>query len=297
MIYETIVPVANIWTLETSPRKLDHNILGKDFDLQKWIDLQTYEQKLALCEQNLVQTQVLLGERVIVLEEKNDWMKVVLPEQPSRKNDRGYPGYIPSSQLKRYQATGRKKRVIVSKRTTTLFKNGVADVEISFLTKLALIKEETDLLIVDTPIGQREIKKEGVIYESTLSASACGMKVVNTGMQFLGLAYLWGGMSGFGYDCSGFAYNMYKACGHLLPRDASDQAQVGKNILFQEMEPGDLMFFADQKGQGAVRHVGIYAGEGMMLHSPKTGKEIELISFAGTSYEEEFTGARRYLHA
>jgi cell wall-associated NlpC family hydrolase len=55
-----------------------------------------------------------------------------------------------------------------------------------------------------------------------------------------------------------------------------------------------LLFFAHEKGEGSIHHVGIYYGKGKMLHSPKTGKTVELIELKGTLYEEELCAARRY---
>ena len=104
MIYESKVPVANVWTAPQSPREIDRKVLQDSINIKEWIDQQTYEEKLALCEENLIQSQILLGERVIGLEETDGWMKVVIPQQASRKHPQGYPGYIPVEQLN--QVTG-----------------------------------------------------------------------------------------------------------------------------------------------------------------------------------------------
>lgn len=69
MIFESKVAVANVWTAPQSPREIDQKVLHGSFKIKEWIDKQTYEEKLALCEENLIQSQVLLGERVIGLEE------------------------------------------------------------------------------------------------------------------------------------------------------------------------------------------------------------------------------------
>lgn len=100
MIYESKVPVANVWTAPQSPREIDRKVLQDSINIKEWIDQQTYEEKLALCEENLIQSQVLLGGRVIGLEETGGWMKVVIPQQASRKHPQGYPGYMPAEQLK-----------------------------------------------------------------------------------------------------------------------------------------------------------------------------------------------------
>ncbi|WP_226569698.1 C40 family peptidase [Bacillus stratosphericus] len=295
MIYESKVPVANVWTAPQSPREIDRKILRNSVPIKEWIEQQTYEEKLALCKENLIQSQVLLGERVIVLEETDGWMKVVIPQQVSRKHPQGYPGYIHVEQLKQVtEGKASARTYIVCQKKAVLYQKGKMDMEVSFLTELAPVEETRDHFHVLTPVGRREIKKEDVRLVSSPS-SRSGRDVLDMGKQFIGLSYLWGGMSSFGYDCSGFAYSMYKACGYLLPRDASDQAVQGTPVSTSHLEPGDLMFFANENGKGAVRHVGIYAGDGLMLHSPKTGRQIELLSLSGTSYEREWAGARRYL--
>ncbi|QGX66383.1 peptidase [Bacillus sp. ms-22] len=297
MIYESKVPVANVWTAPQSPREMDQKVLQSTIQIKEWIDQQTYEEKLALCEENLVQTQVLLGERVIGLEETDGWVKVVIPQQASRKHPQGYPGYIPVEQLTQVTDSEPPDRtLIVCQKKAVLYQNGIPDMEVSFLTELAPVEETDDYVHVLTPLGRREINKEDV-RSISVSSFITGKDVVDIGKQFIGLSYLWGGMSSFGYDCSGFAYSMYKACGYLLPRDASDQAVRGTPVTAADLEPGDLIFFANHNGKGAVRHVGIYAGDGLMLHSPKTGRAIELLALSGSSYEKEWAGARRYLKA
>ncbi|MFS0654420.1 NlpC/P60 family protein [Bacillus sp. 179-C3.3 HS] len=294
MTYESKVPVANVWTTPQAPREIDKEILRERIQMSEWINQQTDEEKLALCEENLIQTQVLLGEQVIGLEETDGWIKVVIPQQPSRKDPQGYPGYMPTQQLK--QVTERQEQAqsfMVCQKQAVLYQKGIADMTIGFLTSLTPIEETKRHFHVHTPVGRREIKKEDV--RPVPAGSLTGMDVVEMGKQFIGLPYLWGGMSSFGYDCSGFAYSMYKACGYLLPRDASDQAVCGSPVSSSHIKPGDLMFFSNHNGEGAVRHVGIYAGNGHMLHSPKTGRSIELIPLSGSSYEKEWAGARSYL--
>ncbi|HEX5564412.1 MAG TPA: NlpC/P60 family protein, partial [Sporosarcina sp.] len=99
------------------------------------------------------------------------------------------------------------------------------------------------------------------------------------------------------YDCSGFTYNMLKYAGYFIPRDASDQAKGGEEVPLEqpdEWKKGDLLFFANDEGKGNVRHVGFYYGNGLMLHSPSTGKNIEVLELAGTKLERELCAVRRY---
>ena len=84
--------------------------------------------------------------------------------------------------------------------------------------------------------------------------------VTDLAMKFLGVPYLWGGTSDFGFDCSGFVQRLYRFKGKLLPRNSDQQRDFCKTVDdFDQALPGDLVFF---KG-----HVGLYLGNGKMVHA------------------------------
>ncbi|WP_163571442.1 C40 family peptidase [Fodinicola feengrottensis] len=122
-----------------------------------------------------------------------------------------------------------------------------------------------------------------------------------TGQELLGTEYVWGGLSGTGIDCSGFAHLSHRKHGLVIPRDASDQARAGQPVPLDALQPGDLIFFAFDNGAGAVHHVGFYAGEvngtPTMLHAPRTGRRVEYFDLSDPSYATELCAARRYLPA
>jgi len=78
-----------------------------------------------------------------------------------------------------------------------------------------------------------------------------------------------------------------------LPRDAADQAGAGRPITRANLAPGDLVFFAF--GAGGIDHVGIYAGHGLMIDAPETGRSIEVVPLSAPGLEAGYAGARRYL--
>jgi hypothetical protein len=87
--------------------------------------------------------------------------------------------------------------------------------------------------------------------------------------------YLWGGKTPFGVDCSGFVQMVYKICGYKLKRDAKDQALQGVGVAeFAEAEPGDLFFFGLPT---KITHVGIYTGDGKILHAHGMVREDTII--------------------
>jgi hypothetical protein len=93
-------------------------------------------------------------------------------------------------------------------------------------------------------------------------------RISDTGKNFLNAPYLWGGRSVMGIDCSGLIQLVFKIHGIGLRRDASQQALQGKVVAgLAEVSEGDLVFFKDKKE--IVSHVGIYAGNGIILHASK----------------------------
>ncbi|MCX6122975.1 MAG: C40 family peptidase [Ignavibacteriales bacterium] len=132
-----------------------------------------------------------------------------------------------------------------------------------------------------------------------------GENLEKTARSFLGIRYLWGGMSVKGMDCSGFVKTVYHLNGVELNRDARQQAQQGKPIEpgenFQNLEKGDLLFFgrkATAKRQERITHVALYLENGLYLHSSKRVR-VSSLNPSSDYYEEpllkKFVRARRIL--
>ena len=79
-----------------------------------------------------------------------------------------------------------------------------------------------------------------------------------------------------------------------LPRVSSDQANVGTEITRDQLQPGDLVFFTTD-GSGGVSHVGIYVGNGCMIHSPHSGDVVKVTDITSDYYSSHFVTARRVL--
>lgn len=291
------VPVSTVWTDRESARDIDFPAVTTPVDMTKWLDSLTYETRLALCDENRIQSQVLFGQEVLVLEEVNGWSHVIILDQPSSKDERGYPGWVPSVQLSSTELPPTEKyAIVISKFTNLITEEKENELELSFQTVLPIVKELDELLQVNTPLGPRFLKQADTLLSKSKvnDRKGRGQDIVNSGESFLDLPYLWGGMSSYGFDCSGFSYTMCKRQGYLIPRDANDQAKQGRNVPLDRLMPGDLLFFAYEEGKGSIHHVAIYYGDGKMIHSPNTGKTIEILSLKGTYYEKELCAARRY---
>ena len=95
-----------------------------------------------------------------------------------------------------------------------------------------------------------------------------------------GKPYVWGATGPDSYDCSGLTQAAWKAAGISLPRTTWDQVEFGTTVALSDIQPGDLVFFYDD-----ISHVGLYLGDGMMIHAPKPGAYVreESIYYDGKS--------------
>ena len=117
-----------------------------------------------------------------------------------------------------------------------------------------------------------------------LFRSGSASAILNEAYKHIGKPYVWGATGPNSFDCSGFTSYVYKnAAGINIGRTTKNQIYAGREVSRSELQPGDLVFpHAD--------HVGIYVGDGKMIHSPKPGKNVEVIPMYG------FWRARRILN-
>jgi len=257
------VPVANVWEAPGAGRlPLDPHV---------WPTAAvTYSERLALVGH--MPTQVLYGEQVVVLGKRGGWTHVAVPDQPSPLDRRGYPGWVRSWQLGPPLAT--RARTVTVTAPTARLSNGT---EVSFGTRLPLVSRSGSAVRVDTPAGV-----------ATLSGSAVApppTSLVATAKEFMGLRYLWGGLSAWGYDCSGLTWAVYRVHGITIPRDADAQAMAGVPVAMDALRPGDLIFY----GVRFVHHVALYAGGGKMIEAPNSASEVRVVPVR--TYD--LAGARR----
>ncbi|RZU32452.1 C40 family peptidase [Blastococcus saxobsidens] len=95
---------------------------------------------------------------------------------------------------------------------------------------------------------------------------------VDTALAQLGAPYAWGGTGPGGYDCSGLTYSAYQAAGVSIPRTSRAQSTAGVPVDRADLQPGDLIFFYDPVG-----HVGMYVGNGQMVHSSTYGNPVSVV--------------------
>jgi cell wall-associated NlpC family hydrolase len=126
-----------------------------------------------------------------------------------------------------------------------------------------------------------------------------GGRIAEHALTYLGAPYAPGGTGAQGFDCSGLALRVYADCGIPLPRTAADQSAVGEAIARSALAPGDLVFFSAQRRRGEgtapgpATHVGIYVGDGRMVHAPGRGDSVAVAPVDRGYFDARYQGARR----
>jgi gamma-D-glutamyl-L-lysine dipeptidyl-peptidase len=243
------VPVANVWEAPNAGH------LPLQPSVWPTAAAVSYRQRLALVGH--MPTQVLYGERVLVLARRGGWTKIAVPDQPSPLDARGYPGWVRSWQLGPAFAAPR----LVTARSARLA-NGM---RVGFATQV--------------PAG-------AVPASATRPLPRTRADLVRTAKRFLGLHYLWGGLSAWGYDCSGLTWAVYRAHGITIPRDADAQFAAGTPVTLARMQPGDLLFYEHP----VVGHVAMYVGGGRMIEAPNSASEVRVVPVRTS----DFRGVRRF---
>ena len=282
------VSVATLWRSPSSPRAVDAPALTRPVRIERWLTRMTLDERRAL--NGRADTQALLGDRVRVIDLRPGWAKVVVPDQPTPLDARGYPGWVPRRQLTAVRPVHTSRVATVVERTPWLRSDDSAArplLRVSFGTRLPLAGVGPRFARVHLPSGAvRRIARDAVVrHDRDAPAFAPSRKsLVARATSFTGLDYLWAGASGFGLDCSGLTWLTYRVHGLRIPRDASAQATAGTPVA--DPRPADLLFYGDP-----VHHVAMYVGHGRRVHAPGTGQVVQV----APTVSAEYVGARRLL--
>jgi hypothetical protein len=221
-------------------------------------------------------SQLLFGELCDVLETQTDFLKV-------RCHYDGYEGWCQGIQLVDYEAENYfNSTCYVEEAHATIYINNEA-YTVPFGSVLEKNNDER-YQIGPYQIETKQFRDSAVPTEFNVDV------MVELAKPFLGTAYLWGGKSIFGVDCSGFVQQLYKQFGIWLPRDAYQQAEIGEPVGFlQESKLGDLAFFDNEEGR--ITHVGLLLSDRRIIHASGNVR-IDPIDHAGIMHS--ITGKRTH---
>jgi cell wall-associated NlpC family hydrolase len=181
-------------------------------------------------------TEILFGESADILEVNKNWTKIKMHYD-------GYEGWMDTKQLKPVTDEDFAKR------------------------KVTVVTEDFSSVIMNDGKTLLSMGSE-VEFPAVASRRSHDLResIALTAKEFINVPYLWGGKSFFAVDCSGFTQLVYKIHNIKLPRDASQQVEIGESLTFvEESQPGDLAFFENPEGK--IIHVGIMLDNQRIIHA------------------------------
>ena len=200
-------------------------------------------------DESEIESQLLFGDYVTILEERTPWIKV-------KNHSDSYEGWMDFKQLiyigKEDFNKGTSIKHPVLKQGTLLIEGLNGYVTIVFGSSMPFLENG-------------KIKLGSEIYNIKTEIDNTPRNTVDYFKMYLNTPYLWGGKSIFGIDCSGIVQNCFKAIGINLPRDASEQVNVGENIEWKDRQVGDLVYFISSNGK--VTHVGLLIELDQIIHA------------------------------
>ena len=251
--------------------------LARGFDAEKLID--EYGTKVAVVNtetlnvrfedstESRIATQIPMGEKLLVLQKKGDWYEVSVNDG----DEESLTGWVAAEFV----------NVKIQWKHAITVKEEKAEEERKAAAEAALAAQQQALAAERARQTSRSFQnvervvekpKAEIKVSTSAEGSAKGQTIANFALNFVGNPYVWGGTSlTRGADCSGFVMSVYANFGIGLNRTSRAQASNGYAVGMNELQPGDLVFYAANGRR--ISHVAMYIGGGKVVHAstPRTG--------------------------
>ena len=234
-------------------------------------------------------SQAIYGSNVKLLQAVGEWSRIETLDR--------YRGWTPSRYLRIILTGNGYATARPTVQVESLFANIYSEPDVTKHKPVVTIPFEAKLEVVpDDPKGGANSKKES--HEGWVHVKLAGQTLawiqagdvmadpkplsipesIELAKRFLGLPYLWGGRSSYGFDCSGFTQMLVRARGFNMPRDADKQAAWSGvvRVARKDLQPGDLLFFGSS--EKSITHTGMYIGDGHFIQASTDGHPVVQIS-------------------
>ena len=247
-------------------------------------------------DQSDVVSQTIYGSNVTLLTARGEWSRIQTADR--------YKGWIPSRHLRLVQNGAGYATSGATVRVDSLFANVYREPDVTRHKPVLTIPYETRLEVIadeEVPSAKSADEKKGAdkrnhdgwlqvrlpdkrsawIQASDVVSDPKPLSIpesIELAKRFLGLPYLWGGSSSFGFDCSGFTQMLVRARGSNMPRDADKQAAWSgvAPVDPKDLQPGDLLFFGSSPRD--ISHTGMFIGDGQFIHDTTNGHPVVQVS-------------------
>ena len=220
------------------------------------------------------------GDEVIIVDSQNDYIKILYGDELTE-------GYVINSGLE-FEDEWVTKNEVHQEIKEIAYAKAVAARKAAEAAEAARRAENARLAAMG--YSSKETSTKSVSASATTSVAGRGQALVNSAKNFLGVPYVWGGTTPRGFDCSGLVQYVCRQNGISVPRVAASQRNVGTYVSRANLQPGDLVFFGNG---GRITHVGIYVGNGNMIHAPQTGDVVKISSINSSYRVARYAGAVR----
>jgi gamma-D-glutamyl-L-lysine dipeptidyl-peptidase len=235
----------------------------------------------ATTEDSDVVSQAIIGSNVVTLDVRGNWARV--------RTDDQYTGWMLGDALRRLGESGAYGRSGQVVQVEGLFANLYSETDVTLHKPVVTVPFETRLEVVAEGKGnnsgwlQVRLPDQRIawIQSGDINRDSQPLTIAQSialAKRFLGLPYLWGGRSSYGYDCSGFTQMLVRSRGITMPRDADLQAawEGVEAVDRKDLRAGDLLFFGS--GVGKITHTAMYIGGGEFIHATTHDHPVVQIS-------------------